>query len=120
LTRAESFYVQKADFVLQRMTHPDTRYQQIVSLSDISIGPRFGCIRTGDGLVRRRELVMLQYTLVLLSGVMRDREGVSSLEYAILAFGIIGAVFAGVGLLGTEISGMFGHIIDNLKADTGG
>ena len=63
---------------------------------------------------------MVQYMLVLLSAVTRDRKGVSSLEYAVLAFGIIGAVYAAVSALGIEMSGMFGAIVSNLKADTGG
>jgi Flp pilus assembly pilin Flp len=63
---------------------------------------------------------MIQYMLVLLSAAMRDRKGVSSLEYAILAFGVIGAVFAAVGILGTEMSAMFTSIVADLRADTGG
>jgi Flp pilus assembly pilin Flp len=68
---------------------------------------------------QEKEIVMVQYMLVLLSAVMRDRKGVSSLEYAILAFGIIGAVFAAVNVLGVEMSGMFSAIVDDLKADVG-
>jgi Flp pilus assembly pilin Flp len=57
---------------------------------------------------------MIQYMLVLLSATMRDRKGVSSLEYAILAFGIIGAVTLALANFGTGLSGIFADIIADL------
>jgi Flp pilus assembly pilin Flp len=58
---------------------------------------------------------MVQYMLVLISSVMRDRKGVSSLEYAILAFGIIGAVTLALQSFGTGLSGIFADIINDLQ-----
>ena len=61
---------------------------------------------------------MVQYILVLLSATMRDRKGVSSLEYAILAFGIIAAVTTALTGFGTTLSALFGDIISQLTTDS--
>ncbi len=108
------------NFILPRMTQPDTYTQQIVRKGCISICSRFGCIRVENDWVRKREFVMVQYMLVLLSTMLKDRKGVSSLEYAVLAFAVIGAVFAALGTFSADLSGVFATILASLKTDTGG
>lgn len=61
---------------------------------------------------------MLQYMLVLSSGVIRDRKGVFSLEYAVLAFGIVGAALAATSTFSSGLSDAFGAILTELKATT--
>ena len=61
---------------------------------------------------------MVQSMFVLLSAVVRDRKGVSSLEYAVLAFGIIGAVTLALQSFGTGLSGIFADIIADLPTHT--
>jgi Flp pilus assembly pilin Flp len=58
---------------------------------------RFGCGR----------LEMLTITLQLLRATLRDRAGVSSLEYGVLAVGIVAAVATAVGLLGADFTALF-------------
>jgi Flp pilus assembly pilin Flp len=57
---------------------------------------------------------MFQHMLPLISAILKDRKGVSSLEYAILAFGIIGAVTAAMGVFTTGLSNIFQDIIADL------
>lgn len=46
--------------------------------------------------------------------VLNDKDGVSSLEYAVLAVAIIGAVIAAVAVLRPELSTVFGDIGNSL------
>ena len=57
---------------------------------------------------------MLHTLFVMLSAVLNDRKGVSSLEYAILAFGVIAAVTTALTGFGTALSGIFHNIITDL------
>ena len=58
--------------------------------------------------------------LVLVPAMLMDRKGVSSLEYAILAFGIIGAVSAAMGVFSTGLSNIFQDIIADLPTHSNG
>jgi Flp pilus assembly pilin Flp len=53
---------------------------------------------------------MFTNALQLLRATLRNRAGVSSLEYGVLAVGIIGAVAAGVALMSTEFTTLFTDI----------
>lgn len=59
---------------------------------------------------------MLQYMLVLTSAALKDRKGVSSLEYAILAFGIIGALATAMTTFGTGLSNLFQDLVNDLPS----
>jgi Flp pilus assembly pilin Flp len=50
---------------------------------------------------------MLTYAMQLVRATLRDRAGVSSIEYGVLALGVIAAVVAGVSVLSTDISSLF-------------
>jgi Flp pilus assembly pilin Flp len=63
---------------------------------------------------------MMQYVRVMLTAVMRDRKGVSSLEYVVLAVGIITAITLGVTDLGKSLSSAFANIIADLGTATKG
>ena len=43
-----------------------------------------------------------------------DRTGISSLEYGVLAVGIVAAVAAGAILVGTQMTSLFGDIVTQL------
>ncbi len=47
---------------------------------------------------------MLEYALVRLKALAGDRKGISSLEYAVMAVGIVGAVAAAAVTLGGDIA----------------
>lgn len=57
---------------------------------------------------------MIQNMFVVVTAALHDRKGVSSLEYAILAFGIISAVTAALTGFGTGLSGIFSNILKEL------
>jgi Flp pilus assembly pilin Flp len=61
---------------------------------------RFGCGR----------LEMLINIVQLLRATLRDRAGVSSLEYGVLAVGVVAAVATAVGALGGEFTTLFNDI----------
>jgi Flp pilus assembly pilin Flp len=61
---------------------------------------------------------MLQYTLVVMSTLLKDRKGVSSLEYAILAFGVIAAVSTALTGFSGQLSTLFGSIVTQITADS--
>lgn len=63
---------------------------------------------------------MLQYMLVLVPAMLNDRRGVSSLEYAILALGVIGAVSAATAVLASGLSEIFQDIVTELLAKGNG
>jgi pilus assembly protein Flp/PilA len=46
--------------------------------------------------------------------VLRDRKGISAMEYGILAAALIGVIATAVGALGTQISTMFNTVIGDL------
>lgn len=48
-------------------------------------------------------------------GALRDRKGISAMEYGILAAALIGVIFTAVTALGTEIGALFNAVIADLK-----
>ncbi len=50
---------------------------------------------------------MVRMYIEMLRAALRDRKGVSAMEYAILAAAILGAVSAAVTVLGGDISSLF-------------
>jgi Flp pilus assembly pilin Flp len=60
--------------------------------------------------IGRRRLDMLTMQIQLLRAALRDRSGVSSIEYGILAVGIIGAVTAAM----VAFSSVLTNAFDNL------
>ena len=52
----------------------------------------------------------------MLTKLFRDRRGVTTIEYAILAVGIISAVVLATGVLSTDLTDAFTTIGDQLKA----
>jgi Flp pilus assembly pilin Flp len=64
---------------------------------------------------------MVYQMVFSLIGTIRDRKGVSSMEYAILAVAIIGAVSAAMTQLGTDIGNLFNALETAItNATTGG
>jgi Flp pilus assembly pilin Flp len=57
---------------------------------------------------------MLSNTRVLLAAMLKDRKGISSLEYAVLAAGILGVLATAVGTVGTQITTIFATIVSEL------
>jgi Flp pilus assembly pilin Flp len=53
---------------------------------------------------------MFTTTIQLLRAALRDRAGVSSLEYGILAIGIVTAVAAGVSVLSGDLGTFFNDV----------
>jgi Flp pilus assembly pilin Flp len=51
---------------------------------------------------------MFAYTFALLERVKVDRNGVTAMEYGVIAAGIIFVVAAAAATLGTKVSGLFG------------
>jgi pilus assembly protein Flp/PilA len=49
-----------------------------------------------------------------LKGIIRDEEGASAVEYALLVAGIAVAIIASVYALGTQVNTMFGNVKDKL------
>jgi Flp pilus assembly pilin Flp len=50
---------------------------------------------------------MMTKTMQLLRASLRDRAGVSSMEYGVLAIAILGAVVGGLALLTPQITALF-------------
>ena len=50
---------------------------------------------------------MLQYAYTVLARVAADREGVTAMEYGVIAAGIVLVVATAASTLGTDISGLF-------------
>ena len=50
----------------------------------------------------------------LLTQLVRDEEGASAVEYALLVAGIAVAIIASVYALGTQVNTMFGNVKDKL------
>ena len=61
---------------------------------------------------------MLTYAMQLMRATLRDRAGVSSLEYGVLAIGIIAAVATGVVALGTDLNSLFTAVGTAITAAT--
>lgn len=57
---------------------------------------------------------MIQNKLTTLTAALKDRSGISSLEYAILAAGVLGAVIAALAKLTPAIQDMFTTVISQL------
>jgi len=57
---------------------------------------------------------MILNMLMMMTAAMRDRKGVSSLEYVVLAVGIIGAVATGATSLGTALGTAFTTLVADL------
>jgi Flp pilus assembly pilin Flp len=57
---------------------------------------------------------MLNLIATHLNALLADRKGISSMEYAIMAVAIIGAVATAAGLLGTEIGAVMNTLISDL------
>jgi Flp pilus assembly pilin Flp len=47
--------------------------------------------------------MMVQFVRVRLAALLTDRKGISSMEYAALAVGVVGAVLAGAKVFGTAL-----------------
>jgi Flp pilus assembly pilin Flp len=58
------------------------------------------------------EIFMMQIRHV--RDMWADRKGISSLEYGVLAVGIVAAVAAGAVLVGTRLTAVFGAIVKEL------
>jgi Flp pilus assembly pilin Flp len=52
--------------------------------------------------------------LIIAKAALNDRKGISSLEYAVLGAGVLGALVTAVGLLTPAIGTMFNKIISDL------
>jgi len=64
---------------------------------------------------------MLQVMISRLTATLRDRKGISAMEYGILAAAIIGVVATAATNLGTELAALFAAVVADLtKAVTGG
>jgi len=50
----------------------------------------------------------------MISAVLRDRKGISAMEYAILAAAILGVVGVAAGQMGTQLSDIFAKVIADL------
>jgi Flp pilus assembly pilin Flp len=61
---------------------------------------------------------MLQIMTSALGRVLKDREGVSAVEYALLLVGIAAAVGAVVWTLGGDVSSAFGTVVGKFTAPT--
>lgn len=59
---------------------------------------------------------MLKYIIGWTVGALRDRKGISAMEYGILAAALVGVIFAAVTALGAEITTMFNTVIADIKA----
>ena len=46
--------------------------------------------------------------------MLKDRKGISSLEYAVLAAGILGVLATAVGTVGGQITTIFAQIVSDL------
>ncbi|MGD0103366.1 MAG: hypothetical protein ABSC06_04935 [Rhodopila sp.] len=57
---------------------------------------------------------MILNMLMMMTALLRDRKGVSSLEYVVLAVGIIGAVSVGATNLGTTLTAAFTTLVADL------
>ena len=62
----------------------------------------------------------MQNLLTSLSLLRSDRKGVTTIEYAILAFAVIGVVVGVVAVLGTSLTGAFSNIASSVTSATGG
>ena len=49
-----------------------------------------------------------------LSALLKDRKGISAVEYAVLAVGIVAVVAGAASLLGTAVSGVFSKVTSDL------
>ena len=67
------------------------------------IGPAAPPSASAEGKVRS----MLTSTLQMLLSAIRDRKGVTALEYGVLAAGIIAVIAAIIFTIGTNLKGMF-------------
>ncbi|MGA3399358.1 MAG: Flp family type IVb pilin [Acetobacteraceae bacterium] len=63
---------------------------------------------------------MLNWIIGRTVAALRDRKGISAMEYGILAAALIGVIFTAVTALGTEITAMFNAVIADLKTAVGG
>jgi Flp pilus assembly pilin Flp len=61
---------------------------------------------------------MLEYALIRLKTLIGDRKGISSLEYAVMAVGIVGAVAAAAVTLGTDIADALNNIGSYISGKT--
>jgi len=61
---------------------------------------------------------MFDYVLFRLRALLADRKGISSLEYAVMAVGIVGAVATAALALGGDISTALTGIGDYIKGQT--
>lgn len=53
---------------------------------------------------------MIRYVLNTLTAAIKDRKGVTALEYGVLAVAIIGGVSVAATSLGTSLSGLFSRV----------
>jgi len=57
---------------------------------------------------------MLDFVLTRLNGIIRDKKGISAMEYAILAAAIIGVVATAASTIGTDLGVLLNKVIDAL------
>lgn len=98
------------------MTDIKTGYKlhQIVSLGCTSVGIAFLRRYFDKYMLMKGSFVMVKNTAVLLAAMLNDRKGISALEYAVLAAGILGVLATAVGLVGGQITKIFGSIVTDL------
>ena len=63
---------------------------------------------------------MLQVMISRLTATLRDRKGISAMEYGILAAAIIGVVATAATNMGTESSLLFNAVVTDLKSAVSG
>jgi Flp pilus assembly pilin Flp len=64
---------------------------------------------------RKGTFVMVQNMLVVARAMLNDRKGISALEYAILAAGILGVIATAVGTLTAPINNLFAKVVSDLS-----
>jgi len=87
---------------------------QIVSVGRNSIGISWVDVLFNLLGQRKGTFVMVQNMLVVLRAMLNDRKGISALEYAILAAGILGVIATAVGTLSGPINNLFAKVVNDL------
>ncbi len=67
-----------------------------------------------------RVMIWPKLMMSRMTDALRDRKGISAMEYGILAAAIIGVVATAATNLGTELSTLFNAVVQDLKNAVGG
>ena len=89
-------------------------FHQIVSVGRNSIGISWVDVLFNLLGQRKGTFVMVQNYLIVARAMLNDRKGISALEYAILAAGILGVIATAVGTLATPINNLFAKVVNDL------